>query len=261
MPTLLDVQRAMYRSLAERDNERAAGYIIADGLPAADRLDIYRNTLVGSLTTALRLSYPAVHRLVGVGFFEGAAAIFVEQHIPHSACLDDYGAEFADFLERFPPVAGLPYLPGVARLEWAVNVALHAREADALDLGRLAMAEATHDGRIVLVLHPSVGLVHDACPVDAIWRAVLAQDDAAMTAIDLDEGPAWLLVSRGEIGIDVTRISEDAWRLTSELLAARPLRAALDAVPDVDASAMLAEHLAAGRFIDFRLIDPTDPAS
>src|SRR3990170_3336886 len=71
MPTLLDVQRAMYRSLAERDNERAAGYIIADGLAAPDRLDIHRNTLVSSLTTALRLSYPAVHRLVGAAFFEG----------------------------------------------------------------------------------------------------------------------------------------------------------------------------------------------
>src|SRR5713101_1196931 len=152
MPTLLDVQRAMYRSLAERDDDPAAAYIIADGLTAAARLNIYRNTLVGGLTTALRLSYPAVHRLVGAEFFEGAAANFIEQHIPRRACLDDYGAEFADFLEGFAPAAGLSYLPGVARLEWAVNVALHAREVDALDLGRLAAAEARHHGRIILLL-------------------------------------------------------------------------------------------------------------
>jgi hypothetical protein len=261
MPTLLDVQRAIYRSLAEREDDPAAAYIIADGLTAAARLSIYRNTFVGSLTTALRVSYPAVHRLVGAEFFEGAAAKFIEQHIPRRACLDDYGAEFADFLEGFAPVAGLPYLPGVARLEWAVNVALHVREADALDPGRLATAEAMHHGRIILVLHPSVGLVHDTYPVDAIWRAVLAEDDAAIAAIDLDSGPVWLLVGRGKTGVDVTRIREAAWRFTSALRVERPLQAVLDAFPDADSSAILADHLAEGRFTDFRMTDRADTAS
>ena len=50
----------------------------AAGSTAAERLDVYRNTFLSSLTTALRISYPAVHRLVGGEFFEGAAQSFIQ---------------------------------------------------------------------------------------------------------------------------------------------------------------------------------------
>ncbi|MGE0853225.1 MAG: DUF2063 domain-containing protein [Hyphomicrobiaceae bacterium] len=258
MPTLLDIQQAMYRSLAGRDDKLMEEYVLADGLTVEARLNVYRNNVMSSLTTALSLAYPAVHSLVGEEFFEGAAAIFIEQHIPRSPCLDEYGAEFADFLEQFPPAAGLPYLPGVARLEWAVNVALHAADVDALDLHRLTAAEATDDGQIAFVLHPSVGLVHDAHPIDAIWRTVLAQDDAAIAAIDLDAGPAWLLVSRAETGIDVMSISEGAWRFTSALLAGQSVDTAITAAAGIDTTMVLAEHLASGRVIRLKLIDLAD---
>jgi len=103
------------------------------------------------------------------------------------------------------------------------------------------------------VPHPSVSLVDADCPVDAIWRAVLARDDAAMAAIDLGARPVWLLVQRGEAGINVVRITEREWRFAALLCAGRSLPDALDEAPDLDASAALAGHLAAGRFTGFRL--------
>jgi hypothetical protein len=252
VPTLLEVQRAMRRSLVERDDE-AAAYILADGLPPGARLEVYRHTSISALTTALRLSYPVVHRLVGAEFFDGATRIFIEAEPPHGAYLDEYGAEFPGFLARFPPAAPLPYLSGAARLEWAVSRALHAPDADALDLSRLSMIDAADHGRIVFAPHPSLGLVYADHPVDAIWRAVLAQDEPAMAAIDLESGPVSLLVQRLEIGIDVIRISESEWRFATQLCSGRPLQTALDAAPGLDAATALAGHLAAGRFIGFRL--------
>ena len=71
MPTLLEVQCAMRRSLVEHHDREAAAYVLSDGLAPAARLNVYRNTSIGALTSALRLSYPAVHRLVGAAFFEG----------------------------------------------------------------------------------------------------------------------------------------------------------------------------------------------
>jgi hypothetical protein len=94
--------------------------------------------------------------------------------------------------------------------------------------------------------------------VDAIWRAVLAQDDAAMAAIDPGAGPAWLLVHRAETGVDVKSMSGPAWRFMAELCASQPIQAAMDAAPEVDAAISLAEHLAAGRFVSFQPIDPPD---
>ena len=254
MPQLLELQQAIYRSLVKRDDSLAAQYILADGLPPESRLNIYRNTFIGTLTTALRLSYPAVHRLVGAEFFEGAAALFIEAHPPESAYLDEYGAEFPGFLALFPPAAPLAYLPGVARLEWAVNRALHAPDLPGLDVGRLAAVPPADHDRVCFTQHPAVGLVRDNAPVDLIWRAVLDQDDGAMAAIELRSGPVWLLVQRTAVGVEVDRIDASAWRLTEKLFAGRPIEAAIAAAPTANAAGLIAEHLAAGHFVDFELL-------
>lgn len=213
------------------------------------------------LTTALRLSYPAVHRLVGADFFEGTARSFIERHPPECACLDDYGAEFPYFLSGFAPASSLPYLPDVARLEWAVGRALHAADAEPLDPRRLAALGDAERARVTFLPHPSLAFVQVRHPADDIWRAVLEEDDASLSAIDPAASPAWLLVQGLPAGVEVRRMSESAWRFTAALHAGRPLAAALAEARDIDAPALLAEHLAAGRFVDFSSIESIDPCS
>lgn len=256
MPSLLDVQHAVRRSLVERDDRDAAAWIAGDGLAPAQRLGIYRNTFTGALTNALRLAFPAVHRLVGAEFFDGAARIFVHERPPRGAYLNEYGAEFPEFLARFPAAAALPYIADVARLEWAVNRALHAADVDPLDVARLAAIPPGTEERIRFTPHPSVGLVRADCPVDAVWRAVLDRDDRALAAIDLAAGPVFLMAQRLADGVDVARLEERAWRFAADLFAGETLGDALDASADIDAPVLLAEHLDAGRFIDFQLTLP-----
>jgi hypothetical protein len=255
MPTLLEIQQAVGRSIIAGDDALAAGYVLADGLPPEARLGIYRNNFISTLTAALKLCYPAIHCLVSAEFFEGAARIFIAAEPPRWADLDAYGEGFPQFLAGFPPASALPYLAGVARLEWAVNRALHAPDVEPLDLGRLAAIAHAEHGRVALRPHPSVALLEADHPVDAIWQAVLAQDDDVMAAIDLDAGPVRLLVERRATGIEITRLEEPAWRFAAALCASRPLWLAIEAAPEVDAAALLAEHLAAGRFIGFELVD------
>lgn len=255
MPSLREVQHAMRRSVVLRDDSAAAAFIVDDGLAPEQRLSVYRNTFVGSLTTALRLSFPAIHRLVGAEFFEGAAQIFVHEQPPGGAYLDEYGAEFPEFLARFPAAASLAYLPDVARLEWAVTRALHAPDMEPLGVARLAGLEETDHNHIRFVAHPSVSLLRAEYPVDVIWRAVLAQDGAALAEIELAAGPVWLMVQRVATGVDVTRIDERTWCFAAELFAGTPLGLALDAADGLDAPVLLADHIAAGRFIAFSFAD------
>jgi len=252
-PSLLELQRAMRASLVVHDDRGISAHVVPGGIDPAERLDIYRNTFASVLTTALRLSYPAVHRLVNAEFFEGAARIFIEAHPPTTACLDDYGKEFPCFLSDFEPAASLPYLPDVARLEWAVNRALHVPDTESLDPRRLAALAEAERARVCFVPHPSLSLVRVDHPADRIWHAVLQEDDSALSEIDPGESPAWLLVQRLPSGIEVRRMSESAWRFTSALCAGRTLAVALDEARYFDASALLADHLAAGRFADFSL--------
>src|SRR5262245_19878003 len=247
VPTLLEVQRAMRAGIVEHDSATAAG-ALATGL-RADRLDIYRNTIFSGLTRALQLSFPAVQRLVGGEFFAGAADAFIGEHLPRTAYLDQYGGEFPDFLSGFPPAASLPYLADVAKLEWAVNRALHAPDETPLDLARLAALAPDEQGRVRLRAHPAIVTLQSNFPADEIWRAVLGVDDWALAALDLASGPVFLLIERDPAGVEVARLEKAAWRFLDALCRGEPLASAIDSAAEIDAAGQLAGHLAAGRFV------------
>ena len=254
-PVLLDLQRAFRASLLADEDIANFANIVADGLDPNARIDVYRNTFFSVVTTALRLSYPAVQRLVGSDFFEGAARLFIEGRPPQSAYLNAYGEEFADFLVAFEPAATLQYLPNVARLEWAVNRAIHAQDWARLDPSVLTKLEDADRARVCFEPNPSITLLKVHYPVDLIWRAVLDQDDAALRKIDLTEGPLWLLVERIEGDTRVVRLSEAVWELAGRIFEGMPLAMALEDSKDVDVPLLLADHLASGRFVSFTLAD------
>ena len=251
MPSLHEMQRAFARNLVELEDDAVAFHVFGDGLAPGRRIAVYRNTFEGNLVNALRLSYPAVHRLVGTEFFEGAARLFAQKQPPRTAYLDEYGAAFPEFLAHFPPAASLAYLPDVARLEWAVTRALHAPDAAPLDAPHLAKLDPADHERICFVADPSVTLVSAGSPVDAIWRAVLARDDMALGAINLAAGPVWLLVQRHATGVVVTRMEERVWRFSAALFAGQSMGAVLAHSKDTDTSTWLAEHITAGRFVGY----------
>lgn len=257
MPSLRELQCGFRRSLVALQDDATAMYVVGDGLTPDQRVAVYRNTFDGNLSNAMRLSYPAIHRLVGGEFFAGATRIFAHQHPPRSACLDEYGAGFPGFLAHFPPAATLAYLPDVAQLEWAVSQALHAPDVAPLEAQRLAQLDPADHERICFVAAPSLALVRSTYPVDMIWRAVLAQDDRALGAVDLAAGPVWLLIERLATGVEIARIDERTWHFSAALFAGRSLGGVLENSMDPETSTWLAEHIAAGRFVAFSLAERT----
>ena len=87
-----------------------------------------------SRTTATRsrATYRVVRELVGAPFFDAAVDAFVRAHPSTGGDLNVYGGEFADFLAAYPHARDLPYLPDVARLEWALDEAHRAADAGGL---------------------------------------------------------------------------------------------------------------------------------
>jgi hypothetical protein len=244
------------------DASPAVTAILAAALTPVDRVSIYRNTSRIALTNALRLNYPTVQCLVGEDFFAAAADIFIIKEPPRTAWLDVYGIGFPEFLQGFAPAAALRYLPDVARLERAVSRALHAADRETVTPVHLASIDPLAAGGLCFTPHPSVSLLSSDYPVDAIWRAVLARDDAAIAAIDLATGPISLLIERKAGGIEVTRIDEQRRRFAEALFAGRPLAVALETADTAEAPGWLAAHLAAGHFVSFATTEaPRTPAS
>ncbi|PWE28147.1 DUF2063 domain-containing protein [Pararhodobacter marinus] len=143
-----------------------------EGLAPADALDrrvaVYRNNVRHGLTRALAARFPVVERLVGAEFFSAMAGVFAAAHPPATPVLSEWGGDFPAFLSGFPPVAGLPYLPDVARFEALRGHAYHAADAPVADPAALSAGDPA---RLVLTLAPSVHAFASAHPALRIWQA------------------------------------------------------------------------------------------
>ena len=252
MPALYELQRAFGASLLSGDDALIATHVVEDGFAAAERLRIYRNSSRSTITEALRLTYPAVDRLVGRDFFDAASAQFIVEYPPASGYLNEYGREFADFLAALPTASSLPYLPDVARFEWALSIAANAEDAPILDVAILAKLDPEQHGSLRLQPHPSVRLLELNYPADNIADAVLSGDDEAMAAIDLASGPVQLLVSRGPEGVDARRLTASAFGFLRRLFAGEALGDILH-LAGPDATTLLADQFVHGRLTAFRI--------
>jgi hypothetical protein len=250
MPALRELQQAFGAFLLSEEKNGICGQIVEDGFTAAERVGIYRNTCRSVLIETLRMSFPAVVRVVGREFFDRAAEHFAVAHPPSSGYLNEYGGGFADFLGAFGPASSLPYLADVARFEWALSIAANAADAPLLDPRALAAVDAKYHATLRFEPHPSVRLLALAYPADQIADAVLSGDEAAMAQVGLSSGPVWLVVHRGSGGVEAQRLEPDAYAFVSRLCAGETLGSVLTTAPP-EAPSLLAEQLAKGRLTAF----------
>lgn len=226
MPRLPELQTAFAAGIFDKHPGVIAA--IAPGRFApAQHLQIYRNNVFESLTGALKAIYPVIERLVGEGFFRFAADNYIRQHPPRGGNLHDFGFHYADFLAAFAPAASLPYLPDVARLEWAWHEAFHAADAVPFDARRLAEVPVEQQGNLRFTLNPSARLLDSVYPVLNIWKA--NQDHAAEEIVELAQGGAPLLVIRRGFGVEIEILMPGEYALLRTLMQDANLETACDA--------------------------------
>ena len=158
------------------------------------RIAIHRHHVASSLAKVLASTFPTVQALVGADFFRQLAQAFVARELPTQPVLSEYGASFADFVASYAPAAGLPYLPDMARLDWALNVAFHSSRGAHLAAADLAALPPDRLAASSFVLAPGSALIRSDFPIDLVWAA--SQPGAPDDKVDIGQGPARLLVLR-----------------------------------------------------------------
>lgn len=217
------------------------------GEAVPQRFSLYRGNLSTTWRRTLGHAYPVVLALVGADFFGGLARAYGRQYPSDSADLTQFGARFADFLSSFPPAAELPYLPDMARLEWAVHLAHYAADAQALAPEALA---ALHPDQLEVrrfTLHPACALLASNWQVAALWHAHQDGEEQGMFPHDMQVA-SWTLVCRSRWKAQVLQVDAAAHAALLALLQGQTFGAALDAAferdPAFDLAARLRQWLA-----------------
>ncbi|SLN43652.1 hypothetical protein AQS8620_01733 [Aquimixticola soesokkakensis] len=164
------------------------------------RFCVYRNNITHSLSRALASRFAVIERLVGGAFFAAMAREFLHAHPPRSPVLHAWGAAFPAFLDDFAPVAHLPYLSAVARLELARGRAYHAADAPPADARALAQA-AQEPARLYLDLHPSVQSLCAPQAFVSIWRANQAGTPPGRVVADHPQAAVVLRDARDQVQV------------------------------------------------------------
>lgn len=215
--------------------------------PALDRrFTVYRNNVAASLIAAMAQRFPAVCAIVGEAFFRAMAREFVFASPPRSPVLLNYGEAFPDFLERFEPAAGLPYLADVARLEIARGQAHHAADAAPVTAGMLAALDPRRPG-VRVGIHPAVRLIRSRHPVVTLWAMNAGEMEPAAIAA---WNPEDAVVARPAHRVLVHRLPPGAFVFLQSLRNGETLEAAMMAAFAVsehfDASAAVADLVGLG---------------
>ena len=240
---LAELQRDMARALLSGDMQSLLGRIAAGPIPAEAALSVHRNTMLGGLAGALRLTFPTVDRLVGEAFFDQAAAAYAQERPPGEAAFTRHAAGFPAFLQRYPLAAGIAYLADAARFDLAIHDAGAAPlEGEGVDT---PLDEGTR-----LALSPSLRIESFVYPVDEIRDALDADDEHRLAAIDMEPRPLAFAVWRSEAGAVVRPMTPPSAAFLSALIAGAPAEEALEqalAGQDADAFTRLqAEVFGAG---------------
>jgi hypothetical protein len=199
------------------------GLVARDPAEVERRFAVYRNNVAASLSRALAARFPVLQRLLGEAYFAALARLHAEQERPASPVLAEWGAGFADFLDRFEPLAGWPYLGDVARIEHARGRAFHAADAAPVDPAQLLRADPE---RLRLGLHPSLVVLRLAHPAVSIWQ----RNQPGGEATPLLAGAQTALILRDlAYQVPVRAIGPGDAALVGAIAAGQPLAAAAEA--------------------------------
>ena len=219
--------------------------------PLDPRRAVYRRNVLENLHGALAAAYPVVRRLVGEAFFREAAERFARVHPSRSGDLHRFGEGYGQFLSRYPHAAGLPYLPGVARLEWAVAASFHAADPGRVDFERLAAVPEPERVRVRFRLQAGAHLIFSDFPIAAIWEANQPDRDGAPLR---QEGEDRALIFREGFAVRVRSLEPLDWRFLRAVAVGATMEA-LAGDPEFAANLerLLVEWSSAGVIDDFAL--------
>ncbi len=215
--------------------------ILDNGLDAQRRVNIYKNNLIISLTSALHAIYPVIQTLVGEDFFAYASKQYIEQHPSQSGNLHTFGEYFSKFLSHFSPAKELVYLPDIANLEWAYHLAFHANDEQTIDIAALTKLDNNQLSHINFQLNDSAHLIESEYPILRIWEA--NQESYTGDNVNLNEGGVKLIVNRNRFDIEFTTLRNAEYAFLQSLMNDQSFTLACDSAVHYEQNINLSECL------------------
>ncbi|MFC6669166.1 putative DNA-binding domain-containing protein [Marinobacterium aestuariivivens] len=237
---LEQLQQALDEALQGRSEPALQHLVSSRRLSSTECLELYRQLLLSAHLRTLQRLFPACARLLGRAHFQQLA-----RHCAHCStgppgeCMP---SRLAQYLDGQPELAGMPFLPELAQLEWLLYCAWRAPDDPELNLDILTEFPEELHSEVRPIASHALRLMNSSWPVYEIWLACRQETLATATgaarrlAVHLPpprSGPG--REGRRYPGPDAQRHPAGLQPLSAQLRRAEPERAAdLDDCPRLD---------------------------
>ena len=235
------------QALADQQNALLSAIMAPHAQAPSRGLAAYRANAYASAERALQAAYPVIAQLVGEDNFGYLARDFWQHHPPQHGDLALWGSELPAFLAAADQLADVPYLPDVARIEWALHRCAGAPDRWQDTASFAALAQHAPEALSFLIA-PGAAVLPSTFPAGAIVLAHQGQGSMEQAAALWHAGTAQTALVWRQCFAPRLRVLHDAeLAFTSALCAGQTLAHALDlAHPDFDFSAWLSAHVQNG---------------
>ena len=172
------------------------------------RFNVYRNNVFVSLTSAIASKFPVIERLVGTEFASAMARVYVENNLPTSPVMLNYGVTYPDFLKTFEPIAHRPFMADVAQLEWLRLESYHSANAQHIGIEQLGLIAPEELANVRFDMLPCVRLIASQYPIVSIWHTNTHDDDVQAIEINAREEAALIVRPHLDVLITPLKICE-----------------------------------------------------
>ncbi|MEZ8628054.1 DNA-binding domain-containing protein [Vibrio splendidus] len=222
--SLANVQSEFANALRYQNNGEHCD-IVSDHFTDEQRIQIYRNNFVISLSEVLAATYPLTEMLVGEECFQQMARLHVLSYPSTSGDVSGYGEHFEQTIQAFPAVIeAAPYLAEVALYEWQKDSLVRCVSESHLDqrpLSRLADVPQEQQGALVFHLKDSITLINSSYTIIALEQAIYQQLDG----LDINQPEFGVLIRAENSQIESHRLTQESHQLLTEFQSGQTLSA------------------------------------
>lgn len=252
-PDFLDADDGAFRNICKQDY----------GICLENRMKVYRNNVMRSLSEAMMSALPMTQKLVGEEFLEQAVRAFILKNLPREGNLNLYGVDFPDFIKTYEPAKGLPCLHDFTKLEFLWESAYYA--ADDLPLNAADLMDISEEDLPYLRFNfrQSFFLMASEHPLDEILDFCRSDNHDDMHK--LDERGCKILIYRPNLKVELRRLDDAEYLFLQYLHNGHTINGAAtslaDIYPDADLTQLLQKYLGLDVFTTFEIARQKWPES
>jgi hypothetical protein len=167
MKNILELQQSFNDHIFDKSKKKILSVLPYNSSEALERLQIYRNNVLGNVREVLSSIYPVIKKILGEKKFKKLAHEYAKKFPSKSGNLDDFGKKLPQFVSRMKPA----YLKELAQFELLVHETYFVRAIEEkFDLEKFKKIPQEKFPNLVFFLDPSCVFFTSKFAIFSIWK-------------------------------------------------------------------------------------------